>query len=221
MDWQLLIEILPAFAEATGMTLLVSCAAAVLGIAGGFVLNMAREFWKGFRPAYGVFVWLFRGTPFLIQLFIFYYGFPQIGIRLSPIAATVIGLGLYASAYFAEIFRLSWQGVPAGQLEAARVFGLTRWQVLRHVQAPQALRLALPMLTNQFILVLKESSVASIITVPELTMTAGTVVAETFSYVEPYLLLGLIYWLLAATFSRLGLLVERSLGASSSALARN
>ena len=67
-----------------------------------------------------VYLLLFRGTPFLIQLFIFYYGFPQIGIRLSPIAATVIGLGLYASAYFAEIFRLSWQGVPAGQLEAAR-----------------------------------------------------------------------------------------------------
>ena len=81
------------------------------------------------------------------------------------------------------------------------------------MQLPQALRLALPLMTNQFILVLKESSVASIITVPELTMRAGTVVAETFSYVEPYLLLGLIYWVIALALSRLGLLAEARMSA--------
>ncbi|KAF1021156.1 MAG: L-cystine transport system permease protein YecS [Paracidovorax wautersii] len=217
MDWNLLAQIAPAFARAAALTLLVSAGAALLGLLGGFALNVCREFWAGVRPLYGAFIGLIRGTPFLIQLFILYYGLPQVGITFTPIAATVIGLGVYASAYFAEIFRASWQSIPAGQIEAARVFGLTRLQILRHIQAPQALRLALPMVTNQLILVLKESSVASIITVPELTMTAGTVVAETFSYVEPYLLLGLIYWLMAVALSRLGRLTEKACHATASA----
>lgn len=213
MDWNLIVQILPAFAQAGAITLLVSAGAVLVGVVLGFWLNVVQDTWLPFRRFYALFVWFFRGTPFLIQLFVLYYGFPQIGITFSPIEATVIGLGIYSSAYFAEIFRASWQGIPAGQVEAARVFGLDRWQTLRHVQLPQALRLALPLMTNQFILVLKESSVASIITVPELTMRAGTVVAETFSYVEPYLLLGLIYWVIALALSRLGLLAEARMSA--------
>lgn len=209
MSLDLILEILPAFARAAWITLWLSVLAIVFGAIGGFMLNALLQIYPRCGVAYRGFVWLIRGTPFLAQLFILYFGLPQIGITLDALHATVIGLSLYGMAYFAEIFRATWQSVPRGQIEAGRAFGLSRLRILRHIEMPQAGRLAIPMLTNQAILILKESSVASIITVPELTMTAGTIVAETFSYAEPYVLLGLIYWLMALSLSWLGQATER------------
>lgn len=210
MNTELILDILPAFLGAAWVTLEVSLIAVLIGAAGGFVLNGLRElFPRQFQAPYRLFVWLVRGTPFLAQLFVIYFGLPQIGITFDPLQATVVGLSLYGSAYFAEIFRAAWQSIPTGQLEAGRAFGISRLQILVRIQAPQACRLAIPMLTNQAILVLKESSIASIITVPELTMTAGSIVAETFSYAEPYILLGLIYWLLALSLAGMGHGMER------------
>lgn len=213
MNFELIIDILPAFGHAALVTLQASILAIAIGAAAGFMLNaLAQIYPTTFGIFYRGFVWLIRGTPFLAQLFVIYFGLPQFGITLDAMQATVIGLGIYGAAYFAEIFRAAWQSIPNGQIEAGRAFGLGRRQILRHIEAPQAIRLAVPMLTNQAILILKESSVASIITVPELTMTAGTIVAETFSYAEPYLLLGLIYWLLALAFAGLGHGSEHWLG---------
>lgn len=209
MSLDLILEILPAFARAAGITLWVSILAIALGAIGGFVLNALLQLYPLCSSLYRSFVWLVRGTPFLIQLFVLYFGLPQIGITLDALQATVIGLSLYGTAYFAEIFRATWQAIPRGQIEAGRSFGLSRLLILRYIEMPQAGRLAIPMLTNQAILILKESSVASIITVPELTMTAGTIVAETFSYMEPYVLLGLIYWLMALSLAWLGQTIER------------
>jgi His/Glu/Gln/Arg/opine family amino acid ABC transporter permease subunit len=211
MNAQLLIDILPAFAKAAWLTLWMSTLAIVLGIAGGFVLNVAVQIAPPVGPAYRAYLRLFRGTPFLAQLFVLYFGLPQLGVTLGALQACVIGLGLYGTAYFAEIFRAAWQAVPRGQVEAARAFGFSRAAILRHIELPQAGRVAIPMLVNQATLILKESSVASIITVPELTMTAGTVVAETFSYMEPYLLLGLFYWALTLMLAGLGRASERLL----------
>ncbi|AKH22101.1 ABC transporter permease [Sedimenticola thiotaurini] len=202
---ELILDILPAFLTAAWVTLEVSLLAVLIGAACGFVLNGLRAlFPRQLDTPYRLFVWLVRGTPFLAQLFVIYFGLPQIGITFDPLQATVVGLSLYGSAYFAEIFRAVWQSIPSGQLEAGRAFGLSRLQILVRIEAPQACRLAIPMLTNQAILILKESSIASIITVPELTMTAGSIVAETFSYAEPYILLGLIYWVLALSMAGLG-----------------
>jgi polar amino acid transport system permease protein len=209
MSLDLILEILPAFARAAWLTLWLAVLAIALGAIGGFMLNALLQLYPRCSGAYRAFVWLIRGTPFLAQLFVLYFGLPQIGITLDALQATVIGLSLYGTAYFAEIFRATWQSIPRGQIEAGRIFGLSRLRILRHIEMPQAGRLAIPMLTNQAILILKESSVASIITVPELTMTAGTVVAETFSYIEPYVLLGLIYWLMALSLAWLGHTTER------------
>lgn len=194
-----LLSYLPDFADALLVTLGISLAAAVIGLALGFGLNALRLAIPGFSMVYRTYVWLIRGTPFLAQLAVIYFGLPVVGLRLEAVEASILSLALYSGAYFAELFRSAWASVPNGQIEAARVHGISRTKVFWHVQAPQALAFALPLLGNQVILTIKESAVTSIITVPELTMTAGRIVSTTFSYVLPYALLVLSYWLLTSS----------------------
>jgi polar amino acid transport system permease protein len=148
-------------------------------------------------PPYRMFVWLVRGTPYLSQLVIVYFGLPAVGLTLTAVHAAIVSLAFHSTAYFAEIFRAAWASIPHGQLEAARAFGIGRWVVFRSIEIPQALAFAVPLLANQVIAVIKESSVASIVTVPELTMTASDIVASTYAYIGPYTMLVLCYWLLA------------------------
>lgn len=187
---------LPAFAQALLVTLGISFAGAAFGLLLGFALNALRLAVPCFIGLYRLYVWLVRGTPFLAQLLLIYFGLPVLGLTLDAVQASILALGLYSAAYFAELLRSAWASVPVGQLEAARVHGLSGVQTFWHIQAPQAMAFALPLLGNQVILTIKESAVASIITVPELTMTAGQIVSSTFSYVVPYVLLVLSYWLL-------------------------
>jgi len=127
---------------------------------------------------------------------IVYFGLPVLGITMTAVQATIISLAFYAAAYFAEIFRAGWASIPRGHMEAARAFGIGRWVAFRSIELPQAIAFAIPLLTNQVILVIKESAVASIITVPELTMTASDIVASTYTYIVPYAMLIVCYWLL-------------------------
>jgi His/Glu/Gln/Arg/opine family amino acid ABC transporter permease subunit len=187
---------LPDFGQALLVTLGISFAGAAFGLLLGFVLNALRLAVPGFIGLYRLYVWLVRGTPFLAQLLLIYFGLPVLGLTLDAVQASILALGLYSAAYFAELLRSAWASVPNGQLEAARVHGLSGVQTFWHIQAPQAMAFALPLLGNQVILTIKESAVASIITVPELTQTAGAIVSNTFSYVVPYVLLVLSYWLL-------------------------
>ena len=157
------------------------------------------------------YVAFFRGTPLLIQLFILYYGGPAFGVVLSAFGAGVLGLALYSSAYFCEIFRAGLESIPRGQIEAAQVVGLSRLQIFRTIQLPQMMALVLPPMTNQSISLIKESSVLSVITVPELTFLTTRMVTETFAVVEPYLMLGLLYWALTGVVAQLGQQSERAL----------
>lgn len=190
---------LPDFGEALLVTLGISLVAAMLGLGLGFGLNALRLALPLFFGFYRLYIWLIRGTPFLAQLAIVYFGLPVLGLRLEAVEASILSLGLYSAAYFAELFRSAWASVPKGQIEAARVHGVSRQQTFWHIQAPQAFAFALPLLGNQVMLTIKESAVTSIITVPELTMTAGRIVSTTFSYVVPYALLVLSYWLLTSS----------------------
>jgi len=187
---------LPDFGHALLVTLGISFSGAALGLLLGFTLNALRLAVPGFIAVYRLYVWLVRGTPFLAQLLLIYFGLPVLGVTLDAIEASILALCLYSAAYFAELLRSAWASVPIGQLEAAQVHGLSGIQTFWHIQTPQALAFALPLLGNQVILTIKESAVASIITVPELTMAAGRIVSTTFSYVLPYALLVLSYWLL-------------------------
>lgn len=211
MNAAFLLEIFPDFLNAAKLTIGISFASAALGALAGYVINAAFLFLpRRLYVLYRVYVWIFRGTPFLVQLFLIYYGLPVIGLKPSAIEASILSLSLYASAYFAEIFRASWNSIPKGHLEAALSLGISRWSSFFTIQSPQALRFALPLITNQTLLIIKESALTSIITVPELTMTAGRIVAETFTFVEPYLILALMYWLLTYITARLGRRIERS-----------
>lgn len=192
---------LPDYARALWVTLTISLAAAAIGALLGFVVQALCLHLRWLNWPWRTYVWLIRGTPYLAQLAVIYFGLPALGITLSAATATVLSLALYSAAYFGEIFRAGWKSIPAGQLEAAQVHAISGWQSFWHIQTPQALRFCLPLLGNQLILTIKESAVASVITVPELTMTTGQIVANTYTYILPYGLLILSYWLLAQAVS--------------------
>jgi polar amino acid transport system permease protein len=191
------LSLVPRFAAAMLVTLEVSLLAACLGALGGFTLNALRlRCPRAVGGPYRVFVWLIRGTPYLSQLVIVYFGLPALGVTMTAVQATIVSLALYSAAYFAEIFRAGWASIPRGHLEAARAFGIGRRAAFLSIELPQAMAFAAPLLANQVVLVIKESAVASIITVPELTMTASDIVASTYTYIGPYALLIVCYWLL-------------------------
>lgn len=157
------------------------------------------------------YVEFFRGTPLLVQLFLLYYGGPYAGLRLSAIGAGLTGLGLYGGAYFAELFRSGFTSIPPGQIEAARAFGYSRRDTLRHIVLPQALILMLPPAVNLLVVILKDTAILSILTVPELTFQVTGMTLDTFAFVEPYTALAVGYWLLVELTARLGNAAERHL----------
>ena len=154
------------------------------------------------------YVELFRGTPVLLQLYVLYYGLSSV-IRLGPIEAAIWGLGLNYAAYEAEVHRGALAALPRGQAEAASSLGLSRYQVLRHVLLPQSLRIALPALTNDFVALLKDSSLVSVITVVELTKRMTIVAVELRDWIVPGLLCAGMYFAISFPLSRLSLWLER------------
>ena len=197
MNIDAFLTLAPRFSAALWVTLGISVAAASMGVVLGFVLNVLRMTFPALlKWPYRLYVWIVRGTPFLAQLVLVYFGLPILGFTMSAVQATIFSLAIYSAAYFAEIFRASWASVPIGHLEAARSMGIPRHLVFLKIEMPQAFVFGIPLLANQLILLIKESAVASIITVPELTMTASDIVASTYSYIGPYAMLVLCYWLL-------------------------
>lgn len=190
-------------------TILCWGAGGVLGIALGLVVALAyRTPLRPLRWLLRVYIEVLRGTPFLVQLFLLYAGGPSIGLKLSATAAGVVGLGLYSSAYFAEIFRAGFDAVPVGQVEAAMSVGMAPFDILRRVMLPTALVSALPAIVNMLIILSKETVVLSIITVPELMYQVQTMAAETFTAFEAIFAMAVFYWLLVESVSRIGRLVE-------------
>jgi polar amino acid transport system substrate-binding protein len=184
-----------------------------VAIAVGFLLAICRVFgpWpvRWFATAY---IEVTRGTPLLIQLLFIFYGLPNIGLRLSPFVASMIGLGLNYAASEAEVYRAGLLSVPAGQWLAAYALGLTRFKALRLVIVPQAARLILPPLTNDFIALLKDSSLVSALTLMELTGAYNRLATESFDYFGTGLLVAFLYFLLGLPFARLARWTEERLG---------
>jgi polar amino acid transport system substrate-binding protein len=200
---------LPALARAAGITLLLSTLAMALAVGFGIVVAAGRVYGPGVvRAALAVYVEVVRGTPVLLQLFVLYYGLASV-VRLPAFAAAVIGLGLNYAAYESEIYRAALQAVPRQQLEAARTLGLTEFQVLRLVRGPQALRHALAPMTNDFVALLKDSSLVSVITVVELTKQTAIYATNVGSWVVPGILCSLIYLSMSLPLSRVARRLER------------
>ncbi|MBU6374715.1 MAG: amino acid ABC transporter permease, partial [Bdellovibrionales bacterium] len=152
---------------------------------------------------------LIRGTPLLIQLFFIFYGLPNLGIKLSPFTAAILGLGLNYGAYEAEVYRAGLLSVPKSQMDAALSLGMTRWQALTHVVIPQATRVALPPMTNDFISLLKDSSLVSVITMVELTKVYGQLASTYYDYLGIGILTAGMYFIIGLPFVRLSRSLEK------------
>lgn len=212
-------EVLAALWRGTELTLVLTFLAALFGLALGFVAALGRMS-RAAVPRWiaGAYVELFRGTPLLVQLYFLYFAVPQL-VRLAvpdfeplpPFQTGVLGLSLFAGAYAAEIIRGSLNAVPRGQLEAARALGLKPGQALARVLVPQAARIAVPALGNQFIGLLKDSSLVSVITVTELLLTARQITSVNYQFAPMYAAVGLIYFVLSNVAARIFSLVERRL----------
>jgi polar amino acid transport system substrate-binding protein len=185
----------------------------VLAIATGLLVAICRVFGPlPIRWLATAYIELIRGTPLLIQLLFIFYGLPNVGIRLSPFVASVIGLGLNYAASEAEIYRAGILSVPAGQWQAAYALGITRMRALRLIILPQAVRLILPPVTNDFIALLKDSSLVSALTIMELTGAYNRLATETFDYFGAGLVVALLYFIIGLPFARLARALEERYG---------
>jgi polar amino acid transport system substrate-binding protein len=181
MAWQYL----PSLLSAAATTLVLSCLSMALAVGLGAVIATGRVYGnRVLRALFTAYVEVTRGTPILLQLFVIYYGLASV-VRLPAFIAALLGLGLNYAAYESEIYRGALLAVPRGQLEAARVLGLSNWQTLRLVRAPQAFRFALAPTTNDFVAMLKDSSLVSVLTVMELTKQTQIFATNLGSWVVP------------------------------------
>jgi polar amino acid transport system substrate-binding protein len=204
------------FLEGAAVTVLITTSAMALAILGGLLLAMARlpsplawrRVLRGLATAY---VEIFRGTPVLLQLYVIYYGLAGV-LRLDAYAAAILGLGLNYAAYEAEIYRAGIQAVPRGEVEAAQALGMTGAMAFRRVVLPQAFRFSLPGVTNDFIALLKDSSLVSVITVVELTKRMTIAAVAVGDWAVPGALCALLYLALSYPLSRLARRVEAKLG---------
>jgi polar amino acid transport system substrate-binding protein len=205
-------EYLPLLLRGALVTLEISVLSMAVAVTLGLVLGVLRVFGPRLvaLPIIG-FIEVIRGTPLLIQLFIIFYGLPSFGIRFSPLWAAVIGLGINYGAYEAENYRAGIQSIPHGQLDAALALGLTRLQTIRKIVLPQAIRLVIPPVTNDFISLLKDSSLVSVITMVELTKMYNQLAATNYDYIGIGILTAAIYFLLGLPIARLSRLLESRL----------
>jgi polar amino acid transport system substrate-binding protein len=191
--WDAARRYFPALLRASAVTLVLSCLSMGLAVMLGVLIATGRVY--GRRPLRFVlvgYVELMRGTPILLQLFVLYYGIAA-AIRLPAFAAALLGLALNYAAYESEIYRSALEAIPAGQLEAARTLGLTEWQVLQFIRGPQAFRLALAPMTNDFVALLKDSSLVSVLTVLELTKETQIFATNLGSWVIPGTMCAALY----------------------------
>jgi polar amino acid transport system substrate-binding protein len=193
---------LPAVVRAAGVTMVLSCLSMALAVAVGVLVATGRLYGSRLlRIGLTAYVELTRGTPVLLQLFVIYYGFSSF-VRLPAFVAAMLGLGLNYAAYESEIYRGALIAVPVGQLEAARTLGLSERQIFRLIRAPQAFRLALAPMTNDFVALLKDSSLVSVITVIELTKQTQIFAANIGNWLVPGALCAAVYLAMSLPLSR-------------------
>jgi polar amino acid transport system substrate-binding protein len=206
--WEMTRRYVPSLFSAAGMTLVLSCLSMALAVAAGAFIAIGRVYGRSVtRALLTFFVEVIRGTPILLQLFVIYYGLAAV-VRLPAFIAALVGLGLNYAAYESEIYRSALEAIPVGQLEAAQVLGLTRRQVLWLVRGPQALRIALAPMTNDFVAMLKDSSLVSVLTVVELTKQTQIFATNLGSWVIPGVLCSGLYLVMSLPLARLARVLE-------------
>ena len=219
MTWEIFIKWLPSFLDGAWLTLQLVGVSVIAGLIFAIPLGIARSS-RHFpvRALPYAYIFFFRGTPLLVQLFLVYYGLAQFdAVRQSalwpylrdPYWCAILTMTLHTAAYIAEIIRGAIQNVPAGEVEAARALGMSRRQTLWHIILPRATRIGLPAYSNEVILMLKASALASTITLLELTGMARKIAARTYLHEEMFLTAGLIYLVIAFVLMQGFKLLER------------
>lgn len=221
MNWQVIVDSLPQLANGALLTIELVALSLLLGLAIALptaLARAARPFWIKALPF--AFIFFFRGTPLLVQIFLVYYGLSQFEVIRESFAwpvlreaywCAIIAFTLNTAAYTAEILRGAIQAVPTGEVEAAKAVGMGRWLRLRRIVLPRAFRMALPAYSNEVILMLKGSALASTITLLDLTGVARTIIARTYMPIELFLAAGAFYLVITAVILQGFRLVERRL----------
>jgi len=216
MDSQGLLELLreaaPVMLRGAGYTVLFALASMLGGLLIGFPVAVMRILpYRVLRWPAGLYVSLMRGTPLLVQMFVIYYGLPSVGIEFTPVTAGILALSLNAGAFLSESLRGAIAAVSKGQWAASYSLGLGYWPTLRFVVLPQALRIAVPAMSNTLISLIKDTSLVSVITMTELMLSTKEVIATTFRPLPLYLAAAGIYWLLSLLFEALQRRAEQRL----------
>ena len=219
MNWEVIIKWLPRLAQGATLTLELVAIAVIAGLLLAIPLGIARTSRNRFVSALPYsYIFFFRGTPLLVQLFLVYYGLAQFdAVRQSslwpylrdPFWCAVITMTLHTAAYIAEILRGAIQAIPRGEIEAARALGMSKAKAMIFIMLPRAARIGLPAYSNEVILMLKASSLASTVTLLELTGMARTIIARTYLPVEIFFAAGMFYLLISFLLVQAFKLLER------------
>lgn len=210
-DFDLVVKSFPLLLLGAGVTVKITAVSVSVGMLIGMIVGIARlsKTWI-IKALASVYVDFIRGTPLLVQLFLVYFALPMIlGMRIDPFIAAITACSINSGAYVAEIFRGGIQSIDKGQMEAGRSLGLTWGQTMRHIILPQAFKRIIPPLGNEFIAMMKDSSLVSVIGFEELTRRGQLIIARTYGSFEIWLSVAVIYLVMTFTISRLVDYLER------------
>lgn len=214
LDYSTIMPFLPAFIDGAWMTVKLSILSLAIGLLLGIVGGLCKvSELKLLRNIAFMYTWIFRGTPLLVQLFILYFGLPQLGIHLEPFEAGILGLALNTGAYCTELVRSGIQAIDKGQMEAARSLGMSKTISMIRIIGPQASKIMIPPLVNQFITTIKNSSMVSLITIAELFRTGETIITTTFRSFEVYTIIGVLYLVINSLLMAAAHQLEKGLSA--------
>lgn len=195
------LEILLELGKGAGYTVVVTLACCATGLVIGLLMaGLRRLAVPGVTPLLDAYTYVFRGIPLLVLLFLVYFGLPEVGLKVSPLLAMVLSLGVIAGAYLAEVFRGALDLVDASEILAAKAMGMSPYQIFFHIELPQMLRFALPGMVNEFTTVLKYSPFAYTVGLPEITKQAMTLTATTLRGLEIYFAVGVMYFAIYRIF---------------------
>ena len=210
LDYSVVFAKIPILLEGCWVTLQISFFALLLGMVFGIAGALCRiSSNKVLNSGAFFYVWVIRGTPVMVQLFILYFGLPQLGIKLPSMVAGVLGLAINTGAYITEIIRAGIQAVDRGQMEAALSLGMSYRQAMRRIIGPQAVKFCIPPLVNQFIMTLKNSSISSLVTITELFRTGEQIIYTTFRSFEVYTAVAVFYLIMNSVFMVIADKLER------------
>ncbi len=210
-DLTLILDSLPLLAVGALVTIEITAMSVAIGVLIGLFVGIAElsRYWY-FRIPAKIYVDFVRGTPLLVQIFIIYFALPIIlGVRVEPFAAAVAACSINSGAYVAEIFRAGIQSIDKGQMEAGRSLGMTWTQTMRHIIIPQAFRRTIPQLGNEFIAMLKDSSLVSVIGFEELTRKGQLIIASTYGSLEIWTAVAIIYLIMTLSITRFVAYLEK------------